>query len=259
MCGTCGLKELDLTKNPKLQHLDAFQNEITSLYLSNNTMIKRLDIWNNPDLGNVKISQMPGLQTYNCAKTGITSFDVTHNPELNKLICSYNDIKQLDLSKNPKLIILQCQDNNLSKLDLSRNPQLRFLWAAHNPLSSIDLSNTPYLIKVYKNGIYEKSAYGESEELVINIGGDVSTGNDNKLYFWVNVGVSVNPKSNGTPAATERYSDLDPGIKASECLTRGYVMNVLYEMAGSPDVSNYKSDFKDVNGTQYAEAIIWAN
>ena len=257
MCGTCGLKELDLSKNPKLQHLDAFQNKFTSLNLSNNKMMKRLDIWNNPDLGNVSISHMSGLQTYNCAKTGITELDVSKNTELNKLICSYNEIKQLDLSKNPKLIILQCQDNSLKKLDLSHNPQLRFLWAAHNQFSSIDLSSTPYLIKVYKNGAYEKSAYGESEEWVMNIGGDVSTGDDNKLYFWVNVGVSVNAKSNGTAAAEEHYSPLDPGVKESECLTRGYVINVLYEMAGSPNVSKYKSNFKDVAGTKYADAIIW--
>ena len=257
MCGTCQLTSLDLSHNPKLQHLDAFQNQFTSLDLSNNPMMKRLDIWNNPDLGDIKISQMPGLQTYNCAKTGITKLDVTHSPELNKLICSYNDISELDLSNNPKLIILECQDNSLKKLDLSHNPNLRFLWAAHNQLTSIDISNNPYLIKAYKEGSYEKSAYGESEEWVVDLGGDVSTGDDNKLYFWIDVELAINAKSNGTPAAEERYSELDPGVKESDCLTRGYVVNYLYKMAGSPNVGGHKSSYLDVAGNKYEAALIW--
>ena len=255
MCGTCQLTKLDLTHNPKLQHLDCFANEFTSLDLSQNSMMKRLNIWNNEHLGNVNINNMKGLQTYNCAKTGIKKLDVSHHPELYKLTCGYNEITSLDLSKNPKLIILECQDNSLNKLDLSKNPQLRFLWAAHNNFKSLDLSSNPYLIKVYHEGTYEKDKI--DEEWYIDLGGEVSTGEDNKLYLWVNIGVTINDVSNGTQAAQEKYSELDPGVKESDCLTRGYVMNYLYEMAGSPNVSKYKTSFKDVAGTKYEKAIIW--
>ena len=255
MCGTCQLTKLDLTHNPKLQHLDCFANEFTSLDLSQNSMMKRLNIWNNEHLGNVNINNMKGLQTYNCAKTGIKKLDVSHHPELYKLTCGYNEITSLDLSKNPKLIILECQDNSLNKLDLSKNPQLRFLWAAHNNFMSLDLSSNPYLIKVYHEGTYEKSDI--DEEWYKDLGGEVSTGEDNKLYLWVNIGVTINDVSNGTQAAQEKYSELDPGVKESDCLTRGYVMNYLYEMAGSPNVSKYKTSFKDVAGTKYEKAIIW--
>ena len=255
MCGTCQLTKLDLTHNPKLQHLDCFANEFTSLDLSQNSMMKRLNIWNNEHLGNVNINNMKGLQTYNCAKTGIKKLDVSHHPELYKLTCGYNEITSLDLSKNPKLIILECQDNSLNKLDLSKNPQLRFLWAAHNNFKSLDLSSNPYLIKVYHEGTYEKSDV--DEEWYKDLGGEVSTGEDNKLYLWVNIGVTINDVSNGTQAAQEKYSELDPGVKESDCLTRGYVMNFLYEMAGSPNVSKYKTSFKDVAGTKYEKAIIW--
>ena len=255
MCGTCELTKLDLTHNPKLQHLDCFANKFTSLDLSKNSMMKRLNIWNNENLGNVNINNMKGLQTYNCAKTGIKSLDLSHHPELYKLTCSYNEITSLDLSKNPKLRILECQDNRINKLDLSKNPQLRFLWAAHNDFTSLDLSSNPYLIKVYHEGTYEKDKI--DEEWYINLGGEVSTGEDNKLYLWVNIGVKINDVSNGTQAAQEKYSELDPGVKESDCLTRGYVMNYLYEMAGSPNVSKFKTSFKDVSGTQYEKAIIW--
>ena len=237
MCGTCGLTKLDLSHNPKLQHLDCFQNKFTSLDLSHNPLLKRLDIWNNERLGNVNINNLKGLQTYNCAKTGIKKLDVSHHPELYKLICSYNSITSLDLSKNP---------------------QLRFLWAAHNKFTSLDLSSNPYLIKVYHEGTYEKDEkYKIDHEWYIDLGGDVSTGDDNKLYLWVNIGVKINDVSNGTPAAQEKYSPLDPGVKESDCLTRGYVMNYLYEMAGKPNVSKYKSSFKDVAGTKYEAAIVW--
>ena len=255
MCGTCELTELDLSKNPKLQHLDAFQNKFTELDLSHNPMLKRVDIWYNENLGDLKISHIKGLQTYNCAKTGINKLDVSNNPELYKLICSYNQITELNLSKNPKLIILECQDNAIKSLDLSKNTQMRFLWAAHNQFSYIDLSYTPYLRKAYHEGTYEKSDI--DHEWYIKLGGDVSTGDDNQLYLWVNTNVTINDASNGEPAVKEKYSELDPGVKESDCLTRGYVMNYLYQMAGSPNVGGHKSDFKDVAGTQYEKAIIW--
>lgn len=255
MCGSCGLKSLDLSENPKLQHLDAFKNNFTSLNLSNNSILKRLDIWGNEQLGDVAISNLKGLQTYNCAKTGIKKLDVSQCPELYKLICSYNQISSLDLSKNPKLLILQCQDNSLGKLNISKNPQLRFLWAAHNKLTSLDLSSNPYLIKVHNEGTYERDKI--DHEWYIKLGGDVSTGDDNKLYLWVDLDVTINDKSNGTPAVKEKYSPLDPGVKESDCLTRGYVINYLYKMAGSPKVSGHKSSFKDVAGTTYEKAIIW--
>lgn len=258
MCGSCGLKKLDLSKNPKLQHLDAFRNKFTTLDLSHNPLMKRLDIWDNEQLGNVNINNMKGLQTYNCAKTGIKKLDLSHHPELYKLICSYNSLTSLDLSKNPKLVIVQCQDNAITSLNLSKNPQLRFLWAAHNRFTSLDLSSNPYLIKVYNEGTYEKDEkYKIDHEWYINMGGEVSTGDDNKLYLWVNIDVKINAKSNGTPAAKEKYSPLDPGVKESDCLTRGYVMNYLYEMAGKPNVSKYKTSFKDVAGTKYEDAIVW--
>ncbi len=256
MCGTCQLDELDLSKNPKLQHLDAFQNNFTELDLSNNKMLKRLDIWRNENLGDLKIDHIKGLQTYNCAKTGIDKLDVSNNPELYKLVCSYNQIKELDLSKNPKLVILMCQDNALTKLDLSHTPQLRFLWAAHNQFNSLDLGYTPYLIKVHNKGTYEKD--GIDHEWYIDLGGDVSTGDDNKLYLWVNTNVTLSDASHGNQAATERYSDLDPGVKESDCLTRGYVINYLYEMAGSPNIGSHESSYLDVAGTKYEKALIWA-
>ena len=256
MCGSCGLKKLDLSKNPKLQHLDAFANKFTSLDLSHNSLMKRLDIGDNEQLGSVNTNNLKGLQTYNCAKTGIKKLDVSHHPELYKLICSYNSLTSLDISMNPKLVIVQCQDNAITSLNLSKNPQLRFLWAAHNKFTSLDLSSNPYLIKVYHEGTYVRETK-DDEKWYINHGGDVSTGDDNKLYLWVNIGVKINDVSNGTPAAKEKYSPLDSGVKESDCLTREYVMNYLYDMAGKPNVSKNRSSFKDVAGTKYEDAIVW--
>ena len=108
------LTELDLSKNTKLTHLDAFNNpgngydyplnnKLTKLDLSHNPKMKRLDIWANYDLKFVDISVCPGLQYYNCAMIGATKVDVSKNPELNRLNCSYNkNLTSLDLSHNPK-------------------------------------------------------------------------------------------------------------------------------------------------------------
>lgn len=43
---------------------------------------------------------------------------------LDKLDCSYNELRKLNLSKNKLLTILYCSSNKLSKLDLSKNKLL---------------------------------------------------------------------------------------------------------------------------------------
>lgn len=47
-------------------------------------------------------------------------------------------------------------------------------------------------------------------EWYIDLGGDVSTSDDNKLYLWVNQDVTLSDVSHANQAATEKYSDLDP-------------------------------------------------
>ena len=256
-CGSCELTSLDISKNPNLQHLDAFSNKIKKLDLSHNPKMKRLDVWENTELGNVDISKCPGLQYYNCANNGITTLDVSKNPELNRLICSYNDIKKLDLTHNPKLTSLNCEDNQLSSLDISKNPQLRYLQAAINNITTLNIGNNPFLLKTYKEGVFEQEWFGRS--WTINYGGGTSISEENKFYLWINDGVTINTKASGTVStASIIYSDLDSGVAEKDLLTRETVVQTLYELAGKPSVSGLKTSFKDVqSGAWYTNAVLW--
>ena len=258
-CGSCELTKLDLSKNTKLAHVDAFRNHLKKLDVTNNPKMKRLDIWDNEGLGSVDISKCPGLQYYNCANNDVRSIDVSNNPELNKLICSYNQIKKLDVSKNPKLVYLDCAVNQIDSLNLKNNTKLRFLQAFTNEFKTLDIGYNPFLIKTYKEGV-KKAEYAvcKGHSWTINYGGDTSTGGDNIFFLCFDDKVKLKAKSAGSTPVKEKYSDLDSGVSEKDLLTREQVVEALYKMAGSPDVTGLKSRFTDVKkGASYASAILW--
>ena len=267
-CGSCGLTKLDLRNNTKLAHLDAFNNKLTELDLTNNTKLKRLDIWSNTKLGNVKVSHIEGLQYYNCAYTGISELNVTNNPELFKLICSYNEITELDLSHNPKLTILQCEDNLIESLDVTHNPKLRILKAALNPFEELNFSNSPYLIKTYTEAEakqeYIFGDYPVGHSWLIDYGGETSTSGeepsdrDNVLFIWIDDKVNVTMENPVELSVEEIYSEPDPGVTEKDMVTRERVVQTLYELAGSPDVTGLTGRFTDaVPGSSYYNALLW--
>lgn len=259
-CGSCELTTLDLSYCPNLAHLDAFRNHFTSLDVTHNPKLKRLDIWDNPGLGSIDISQNTGLQYYNCANNDATSVDVSHNPELTKLICSYNDyIKELDVSHNPKLAYLDCAVNEISSLDLSNNPRLTFLQAFTNEFESVNIGNNPFLVKAYTEGTKKweyPACYGYS--WTIDWGGQTSTSDKNIFFVCVDEDVSVNA------ALTQDIHRIIPDdtcedvTDASDLLTREDLMQILYMMAGSPDVDGLSTRFTDVPADDYyTDAIKW--
>ena len=257
-CGTCKLKELDLSHNPKLAHVDAFSNKLKKLDVSHNPKMKRLDIWNNEGLGSIDISQNPGLQYYNCANNDVTSIDVSHNPELNKLICSYNSITKLDLSKNPKLVYLDCACNQIGNLDLTKNPKLRFLQAFTNSFKTLNIGENPYLVKTYKEGKKkDESAVCKGHSWTINYGGDTSTGGDNIFFLCIDDAVKLKTKGSGSRSQS---TQVPPGesVDPKNLITREVFAQMLYEMAGSPDVKGFKSSFSDAEpGAFYEKALLW--
>ena len=91
-----------------LEELNCFANQLTSLDISNNTLLKELY----------------------CPVNQLTSLDVSKNIALEVLMCSYNQLTSLDVSKNINLISgfaigrtpgLDCSGNLLTTLDVSNN------------------------------------------------------------------------------------------------------------------------------------------
>lgn len=259
-CGSCELTTLDLSKNPNLSHLDAFRNHFKSLDVSHNPKMKRLDIWDNPGLGSIDVSHNLGLQYYNCANNGVTSIDVSKNRELQKLICSYNQIRELDLAHNPKLVYLDCAVNQIENLDLRYNSQIYFLQAFTNTFTTLSIGNNPFLVKTYQEGV-KRAEYDvcQGHSWTIDYGGEVSTGGDNVFFLCFDDTVTLSTEADGTvPAQEFVYSELDPGVTEADLITREWVAQKLYEMAGSPSVSGLSSRFTDVEkGAWYENALLW--
>ena len=112
-----------------------FNNELTSLNVSNNPKLKTLEI----------------------LKNKLKDIDISKNIELTELNCTWNQLKSLDVTKNTLLEILSCENNQLTSLNVCNNTKLMSLFLRSNQLNSNQLNN---LFKtLHKNKIWEKTIY----------------------------------------------------------------------------------------------------
>ena len=261
MCGDCEMTNLDLSHNPLMQHLDAFRNHFTSLDVTCCPLMKRLDIWDNPGLGSIDVSKCPGLQYYNCSNNDVIKMDVSNNPELTKLICSYNEeIEAVDVSHNPKLVYLDCAYDFIDELDISNNPNLQFLQVFINDFTELNIGNNQFLVKTYNEGVKVQenpNVCGAAHSWTLDFGGETSTGGDNIYFLVVDDKVTLKFDKTKEVVVNHPVMNLD-GVDTSKLLTREAVVEILYEMAGKPDVSGLTSRFTDVvPGSSYYNALLW--
>ena len=124
-----------------MQELACFENQLTSL----------------------DVSQNPALQKLNCGHNRLTSLDVSKNTELTYLKCSYNRLTELDVSKNTELTYLDCGYNRLTELDVSQNTKLTALYFVSNKITSLQADNCTNLTVIftgsnkYKVEVYKKT------------------------------------------------------------------------------------------------------
>ena len=88
---------LDLSGCASLSYLSCYENQLTSLNVSQNTILSRLVCYGNQ----------------------LTSLDVSKNTTMTYLDCGANNLTRLDLSNNTKLEQLYCWNSNLPLIKLS--------------------------------------------------------------------------------------------------------------------------------------------
>jgi len=175
-------------------------NNLTSLYLSNNTAL--LDL--------------------NCDNNNLTSLDISNNTLLYDLDCDYNNITSLLLSNNLALISLDCKGNLLVEIDLSNNILLESLDLAGNQIESLDLTFNTSLVKIecdsnnfsyldLRNGnntnIYKLTIQNNLQLYCINVD-DAAYSNSN--WTTVNTNFVLDPQhyfSNNCPMGNLNCSD----------------------------------------------------
>lgn len=125
-CGENQLTSLDLSKNILLKYLNCYyNNKITSINISKNTLLTSLDCSYN-QLTGLDVSNNTALKRMWCMSNKLTSLDVSKNAALEMLVCFINQLTSLDVSKNSLLFHLSCNENRLTSLDVSNNTLLNY-------------------------------------------------------------------------------------------------------------------------------------
>jgi Leucine-rich repeat (LRR) protein len=151
-----------------LTYLDCYNNQLTTLDLSNNPALDTLACTSN-QLTTLDVSNNTALTVLRCGGNQLTSLDLGNNTALTLLWCLYNQLTTLDVSQNTALTTLYCYNNQLTTLDVSNNTDLTVLWCPNNQLTSLDLSNNTALNNL-------ECHYNQLTTL------DVRNGNNTKLF-----------------------------------------------------------------------------
>jgi Leucine-rich repeat (LRR) protein len=93
--------------------MECQSNQLTNLYISNNTKLAVLACSSN-QLTGLDVSKNTLLTYLNCSYNQLTSLDVSNNTLLTKLLCSFNQLTSLDISNN----------NSIKELYISAMPSL---------------------------------------------------------------------------------------------------------------------------------------
>jgi len=202
------------------------------------TSITRLNLFNN-ELTSIDISNNLNIKSLILSLNSITALDVTKNTKLEELYISDNNISYLDLSNNILLTQLYAGENLLTELDVSNNNMLRELNLAgdmsnggsnssnRNRITNIDLSNNNDLRYLSLSLLGIEGTIDISN--LVNLIGLVITGNpnltsidlsNNRELQWISAG--FNGRLNGLDltnqsklaflslrAVGQSFSDLD--------------------------------------------------
>ena len=161
------VKEIDVSKNAKLECLSCVNNRIEKLDLSKNSSLKTLKCGDN-SINSLDLSKNTVLDHLECNSNPIKALDLTSNKELTYLYCSNNDIRKIDVSANTKLEHLVCNDCHnlttvvankgikemycsgcsLTSLDVSKYTDLEHLGCGDNKLKELDLSKNTKLLEL---------------------------------------------------------------------------------------------------------------
>ena len=153
-CSNNSLTTLQLKNNPKLKYVDASNNQLLWLDVTNCTQLNKL-ICNNNNLMTLKCNNNTTLTTLNCYNDDLTILDVTGCTALKELRCYYNaNLSAITGLANCRAITyLDCEDcaiTDLSAVGMMSN--IEKLYARNNRLTTLSLSQMDNLTTMRVSG-----------------------------------------------------------------------------------------------------------
>lgn len=137
------LTELDLSGNPKLQHIHLIHNHISKLNLGEQPDLDYLDLDYN-EVTEIDVRSFTRLTLLQVSYNKLKTIDVSGLDILDEFHCADNPLETITLS-NPKLVSFRCAGTLIRELDLSKCPKI----------NNLDCSNCPNLttIKIAKGQV----------------------------------------------------------------------------------------------------------
>ena len=152
-CSYNDLTALDISHNPALTRLFAYDNNLPSI--AHLEHLKELGI----DTHTLLASSLPQGLTYltinETDSAPLSTIDTSPFTELKTLDVYCKSLKSLDLSKNEKLTSLHIDGTGLTELDLSHQPNLYRLYVSGTPLTKLNAAGNKALEYVYIRLSYE--------------------------------------------------------------------------------------------------------
>lgn len=145
------ISTLDISNNPNISWMNVNDNHIGALDLSKLTNL-RLLYANNNELEELNLDNSPYCSQLQVANNHLNSLDVTKQTSMYWLKLDGNNISQLDVTNCAYLSLLECGNNNISSLDISNNTYLRRLAAENNLLTSLDIAPNTSLCGITLQG-----------------------------------------------------------------------------------------------------------
>ena len=148
-CETNSITSLDLSNNTLLETIDCDGNDLTLLDFGNNTVLKTLICNNSTSLGTLDLSNNTGLEYIQLSNNGLTSININGLTALITLGVDNNNLTAIDVTTNTALEIFTASNNSILNFDVTSNTSLTYLTVSDNLLTSIDVSDNTSLEYFY--------------------------------------------------------------------------------------------------------------
>jgi len=142
--------KLFFSKHTSLQELQASENKLTQLDVTNCTSLQILICYDN-NLTELNITNCTQLYELDCSHNCLAQLNVTNCTQLKTLLCNNNLLSILDVTNCMQLQDFECGANLLSKLDVTNCTQLKILGCNRTQLTEFDITNCTQLTHLFCN------------------------------------------------------------------------------------------------------------
>ncbi|MEM6718974.1 MAG: hypothetical protein AAF611_06660 [Bacteroidota bacterium] len=252
-----------------LRQLNVNGNSLTSLNISNNTVLRVLEATGNV-FNTLDLSANVALEEIKLSNFSGTSIDIANNTTLVNFECTDCNLSTLDTSANTGLEELDLAGSSVTSLDLSNNVVLLILQIENTDITSLDLSNNVALLILIANNISTLTSLNIQNGTNTSILGFETTGTPVPCILVDDVAYST---ANWTFIDTiSRFSDTNCNYTAipdanfeAELVALGYdnvsgdgqVLTSLIETVTTLDVSS--KNISDLTGIEDFTALVTLN